>query len=117
MAFVNQPVEEPEKSLRDYASPRCEYIKVQESDSKLEATKYEIKSKIIEMVVANPFKGMVTENPYRHIRHFTTLFNTVRQEGVPMNGSNRISFPTHLSAMQRHGTRLRPLKLKAIGTS
>jgi hypothetical protein len=83
MAFVNQPVEEPEKSLRDYASPRCEDIKVQESDSKLEATKYEIKSKIIDMVVANPFEGMVTENPYRHIRPFTTLCNTVRQEGVP----------------------------------
>jgi hypothetical protein len=76
-------VEEPEKSLRDYASPRCEDIKVQESDSKLEATKYEIKSKIIEMVAANPFEGMVTENPYRHIRHFMTLCNTVRQEGVP----------------------------------
>jgi hypothetical protein len=34
-----------------------------------------------------------------------------------MIGSNGISFPTHLTAMQRHGTRLRPLKLKAIGTS
>jgi hypothetical protein len=83
MAFVNQPVEEPEKSLRDYASPRCEDIRVQESDLKLEATKYEIKSKIIEMLVAKPFEGMVSENPYRHIRHFTTLCNTVRQEGVP----------------------------------
>jgi hypothetical protein len=83
VAFVNQPVEEPEKSLRDYASPRREDIKVQESDSKLEATKYEIKSKIIEMVAANPFEGMVTENPYRQIRYFTTLCNTVRQEGVP----------------------------------
>jgi hypothetical protein len=31
-------------------------------DSKLEATKYEIKSKIIEMAAANPFEGMVTEN-------------------------------------------------------
>jgi hypothetical protein len=83
MVFVNHPVEEPEKSLRDYASPRCEDIKVQESDSKLEATKYENKSKIIEMVTATPFEGMATENPYRHIRHFTTLCNTVRQEGVP----------------------------------
>jgi hypothetical protein len=45
MAFVNHLVEEPEKSLRDYASPRCEDKKVQESDSKLEVTKYEIKSK------------------------------------------------------------------------
>jgi hypothetical protein len=83
MAFVNHPVEEPEKSLRDYASPRCEDIKVQESDSKLEATQYETKSKIIEMVAATPFEGLVTENPYRHIRHYTTLCNTVRKEGVP----------------------------------
>jgi hypothetical protein len=72
MAFINHPVEEPEKSLRDYASPRCEDKKVQESDSKLEATKYEIKSKIIEMAAATLFEGMATENPYRHIRHFTT---------------------------------------------
>jgi hypothetical protein len=83
MVFANQSVEEPEKSLRDYASPLCEDIKVQESDLKLEATKYETKSKIIEMVATNPFEGMVTENPYRHLRHFTTLYNTVRQEGVP----------------------------------
>jgi hypothetical protein len=46
-------------------------------------TKYEIKSKIIEMVVANPLEGMVKENPDRHIRHFTMLCNTVHQEGVP----------------------------------
>jgi hypothetical protein len=83
MAFINHPMDEPEKSLRDYASPRCEDIKVQESDSKLEATKYEIKSKIIEIVVATPFEGMAMENPYRHIRHLTTLCNTVHHEGVP----------------------------------
>jgi hypothetical protein len=41
-----------EKSLRDYASPRCEDIKEQESDSKLEATEYEIKAKIIKMAAA-----------------------------------------------------------------
>jgi hypothetical protein len=75
-------MEEPEKSLRDYTSPRCEDIKVQESDSKLEATKYEIKSKIIEMVAAKPFEGMVTENPYRHTRDFMPICNTVCQEGV-----------------------------------
>jgi hypothetical protein len=116
MAFANHPVEEPEKSLRDYASPRCEDIKVQESDSKLEATKYEIKSRIIEMVAATPFEGMVTKNPYRHVRHFTMLCNTGRQE-FPMNGSNGSSFPTHMVVEQRHGTRLRPLRLKAIGIS
>jgi hypothetical protein len=57
MAFANQPLEEPEKSLRDYTSPRCEDIKVQESDSKLEATKYDIKSKIIEMWWQTHLKG------------------------------------------------------------
>jgi hypothetical protein len=97
MAFFNQPMEEPEKSLRDYASPRCEDIKVQESDSKLEATKYEIKSKIIEMVAAKPFEGMVTENPYRHIRHFTTLCNMVRQKGVPDEWFKWNLFPYSLS--------------------
>jgi hypothetical protein len=97
MAFANQPVEEPEKSLRDYASPRCEDIRVQESDLKLEVTKYEIKSKIIEMVAANPFEGMVTENPYRHIRHFTTLCNMVRQEGVHDEWFKWIPFPYSLA--------------------
>jgi hypothetical protein len=98
MAFVNQPVEEPEKSLRDYASLRCEDIKVQEWDLKLEVTKYEIKSKIIEMAVANPFEGMVMDNPYRHIRHFTTLCNTVRQEGVPDEWFKWNLFPYSLSS-------------------
>jgi hypothetical protein len=56
MALINHPMEEPEKSLRDYASPRCEDIKVQESDSKLETTEYEIKAKIIEMAAATPFE-------------------------------------------------------------
>jgi hypothetical protein len=61
MAFVNYHLEEPEKSLWDYASPRCEDIKVQESDSKLEVTKYELKARIIEMVASTLFKGMETE--------------------------------------------------------
>jgi hypothetical protein len=43
---------------------------------------YEIKARIIEMVATTPFEEMDTENPYRHIRNFTTLRNTVRQEGV-----------------------------------
>jgi hypothetical protein len=91
MAFANQPVEEPEKSLRDYTSPRCEDIRVQESNSKLKETKYEIKSKIIEMVAANPFEGMVTENPYRHIRHFMTLCNKAFHDAMQHGVSRRSS--------------------------
>jgi hypothetical protein len=98
MVFINHPVEEPEKSLRDYTSPRCEDIRVQESDWKLKATKYEIKSKIIEMVAATPFEGMVT---YRHIRHFTMLCNIVRQEGVPDEWFKCNLFPYSLAGEQK----------------
>jgi hypothetical protein len=116
MAFVNHPMEEPEKLLRVYASPRCEDIKVQESDSKLEATKNEIKSKIIEMATATPFEGMATENPYKHIRHFMTLCNTLRQEGVPDEWFKWNLFPYSLAGEAKTCTRLHPLNLKAIGT-
>jgi hypothetical protein len=76
MAFINQPVVEPEKLLRDYASPRCEDIRVQESDSKLEAAKYEIKSKIIDMVAATPFEGMdhVLDQRYNRLQFRAKLF-------------------------------------------
>jgi hypothetical protein len=69
------------------------------------------------MAAATTFEGMATENPYRHMRHFTTLCNTVRQEGVPDEWFKWNLFPTHLPVKQRRGTRLRPLKLKVIGTS
>ena len=97
MAFTHHPLEEAEKSLRDYASPRCEDIKVQKSDSTLEATKYEIKARIIKMAATNPFRGMETDNLYRHIKHFTTLCNTVRQEGVPDDWFKWNLFPYSLA--------------------
>jgi hypothetical protein len=52
-------MEEPEKSLRDYASPRCEDIRVQESDSKLEVVRklgnfwYILIPEIINMFMTN----------------------------------------------------------------
>jgi hypothetical protein len=58
---------------------------------------YEIKFKITEMVTANPFEGMVTENLYRQIRHFMTLCNIVRQEGVPDEWSKWNLFPYSLA--------------------
>jgi hypothetical protein len=97
MAFVRNPLEEPEKSLRDYASPWCEDIKVQESDLVLQATRYEIKPQIIEMAATNPFWGVETDNPYRHIQRFMTLCNTVRQEGVPNDWFKWNLFPYSLT--------------------
>jgi hypothetical protein len=78
MVFVGNPLEELEKSLRDYASPRCEDIKVQESNLVLQATRYEIKPRIIEMAATNPFRGVETDNPYRHIQRFTMQYGTTR---------------------------------------
>jgi hypothetical protein len=83
----------------------------------LEATKYEIKARIIEMVPATPFQGMDTENPYRHIRHFTILCNTVRQEGVPDGCFKWNLFPYSLAGEAKTLSCLHPLKLKAIGIS
>jgi hypothetical protein len=48
------------------------------------------------MVTTTPFEGMATENPYRHIRHFTTLYNTVRQ-GVPDEWFKWNRFPYSLA--------------------
>src|SRR6185312_9629369 len=84
MAHLIQHMEEGEKSLRDYASPRSEDFDMQKSDSVLQATEYEIKPQIIKMAAANPFRRDETDNPYRHIKWFTMLCNTVQQDRVPL---------------------------------
>jgi hypothetical protein len=73
MAFVKHPLEGQEKSLRDYASPWYEDIKLQKSGSRLEMMKYEIKTRIVEMAATNPFRGVEMNNLYRHIERFTML--------------------------------------------
>jgi hypothetical protein len=62
--------------------PQSEDFDMQKSDSVHRATEYEIKPKIIEMAAANPFKGEEMDNPYKHIKWFTILCNTVQQDGV-----------------------------------
>ena len=44
---------------------------MQKSDLILEATEYKIKPWMIEMAATNPFRGVKTDNPYRHIERFT----------------------------------------------
>ena len=58
MGHLIQHVEEGEKSLRDYASPRSEDFNMQKSDSVLRATEYEIKPQIIKMAPATPLEEM-----------------------------------------------------------
>jgi hypothetical protein len=97
MGFVNHFVEEEEKPLWYYASPQLEDSKVQKSDLILEAIKYKINPQMIEMVAANPFRGVKTDNPYRHIERFTMLCNTVQQEGVPIDWYKWNPFPYSLA--------------------
>jgi hypothetical protein len=92
MALINHPKEEEEKPLWYYASPQLEDTKVQKSDLILEATEYKIKPRMIEMVAANPFKGVKMDNPYRHVEHFTMLC-VVQQEGVPVDWYKWNIFP------------------------
>jgi hypothetical protein len=60
-----------------------EDIEMQKLDLALATTHYEVKPRIINLVATNPFRGLEDENPYRHIKEFTMICNTVQQEGVP----------------------------------
>jgi hypothetical protein len=41
-----------------------------------------VKPRIIKLVATKPFRGLEDDNPYRHIKEFMMICNTVQQEGV-----------------------------------
>jgi hypothetical protein len=49
------------------------------------------------MAATTPFRGMDTKDPYRHIKNFTMLCNTVHQEGVPNEWFKWNLFPYSLA--------------------
>jgi hypothetical protein len=57
---------------------------------------YKIKPQMIEMVAANLFRGVKTDNPYKHVERFTMLYNMVQQEGVPIDWYKWNRFPYSL---------------------
>jgi hypothetical protein len=69
-------------SLWELALPSMEDIEMQKSDLALATNHNEVKPRIIKLVATNPFRGLEDENPYRHIKEFTIICNTVQQEGV-----------------------------------
>jgi hypothetical protein len=83
MDLFNSPLEVEEMSLRDLAMPSMEPIEMQKSELTLATTHYEVKPGIIKLVAKNPFRGLEDDNPYRHIKEFMIICNTVQQEGVP----------------------------------
>ena len=101
-------MEDGEKSLRDYASPRSEDFDMQKSDSVLRATEYEIKHQIIKMAAANPFRGDETDNPYRHTsgsQCYATRYNKMEFRQLGLDG---IFFHTHLRKKREDGLHLHP---------
>jgi hypothetical protein len=83
MDLFTSPLEDEEMSLRELAMPSMEDIEMQKSDLMLATTHYEVKPGIIKLVATKPFRGLEDDNPYRHIKEFTMLCNTVQQKGVP----------------------------------
>jgi hypothetical protein len=62
----------------------------------LATTHYEVKPRIIKLVVTKPFRGLEDDNPYRHIKEFPMICNTVQQEGVPATWFKWNLFPFSL---------------------
>jgi hypothetical protein len=109
MDLFTSPLEDEEMSLRELAMPSMEDIEMQKSDLAA-TTHYKVKPKIINLVATNPFRGLEDDNPYRHIKEFTMICNTMQQEGVLVAWFNW-NFFCYLSKMKREdGIHLRPLK-------
>jgi hypothetical protein len=79
MDLFTTPSEDEEMSLRELAMPSMEDIEMQKSDLTLATTHYEVKPRIIKVVATKPFRGLEDDNPYRHIKEFTMICNTVQQ--------------------------------------
>jgi hypothetical protein len=56
-----------------------EDIEMQKSDLTLATTHYKVNPRIIKVVATNPFRGLEDDNPYRHIKEFSMICNTVQQ--------------------------------------
>jgi hypothetical protein len=87
MDLFTSPLEDEEMSLRHLAMPSMEDIEMQKSDLTIASTHYEVKlgiiKGIIKLVATNPFRGLEDDNPFIHMKEFTMICTTVRQEGVP----------------------------------
>jgi hypothetical protein len=83
MDLFTLPLEDENMSLRELAMLSIEDIEMQKSDLTLATSRYEVKPGIIKLVATNPFRGLEDNNPYRYIKEFMMICNTVQQEGVP----------------------------------
>jgi hypothetical protein len=71
-----------------------------------------VKPRIIKLVATNPFRGLEDDNPYRHIKEFTMICNTVQQEGVPASWFKWNLFPFSLEDEARRWYTFTSVKAK-----
>jgi hypothetical protein len=117
MDLFTSPWEDKEMSLRELAMPSMEDIEMQKSDLILATTHYKVKPIIINLVATNPFRGLEDDNPYKHIKEFTMICNTVRQEGVSAAWFKWNLFPFSLEDEARRWYTLASVEAKEIGMS
>jgi hypothetical protein len=112
MDLFTSPLEDEEMSLRELAMPSMEDIEMQKSDLAFATTHYKVKPRIISLVVTNPFRGLEDDNPYRDIKEFTMIGNTVQQEGVPTAWFKWSLFPFSLKDEARRWYPLASVEVK-----
>jgi len=94
-----------EMSLKELATPTLGDLEAQRLNLEPAANTYELKPGTIRIAAENPFSGVETDNPYKHLEKFEQICNTF-QQGVPTTWFKWNLFPFTLvdQAKRWHST-------------
>ncbi|GJS19783.1 hypothetical protein Tco_0448415 [Tanacetum coccineum] len=68
---------------------------------KINADHFEIKTDLLQLVQANPFRGFERENPHTHINNFKRITSTLKFRDVPNDVIKLMMFPYSLEGAAR----------------
>ncbi|GJU59056.1 reverse transcriptase domain-containing protein [Tanacetum coccineum] len=68
---------------------------------KINADHFEIKTNLLQLVQANPFRGFERENPHTHINNFKRITSTLKFRDVPNDVIKLMMFPYSLEGAAR----------------
>nr|GEY50785.1 reverse transcriptase domain-containing protein [Tanacetum cinerariifolium] len=69
--------------------------------SKINADHFEIKTNLLQLVQANPYRGFERENPHTHINNFKRITSTLKFRDVPNDVIRLMMFPYSLEGAAR----------------